>query len=336
MGDLNAHATLQAATAAADIVINTAPDISHDADIRAILTGLTAGRSPCSSSSSPSPPPRYYIHTSGASLLWDEPTGLPDARAEPWDDIADQATIAALQPAAHTQAATDQIVRDFAGRDGDGLRVAIVAPGCVGGLSPSRAQPTPITLRSTLRAARAFGGGFQIARGDNAMAWIHVEDLAGMYLVLVGDALAALRGGARGRGSAPGGVQVWGPEAYYFGAETTFVFAQYMRDLVAVLRELGVVASSEIKSVSVTELARISLAGPGGEYDPLASPPPADSWEMHMAIMYGVNMRLRASRIKTLGWKAQKLPSAGSLKEVVARHLQLEKEEEDQKQGAKE
>lgn len=306
IGNISELPKLEAAARDADIVINAAPDISHDDGILAILAGLS-GRS---AEKKP-----YYLHTSGASLIWDEPEGRKDGRL--WDDVADIAELSALR-AKHTHAVTDRIVREAA----PVVNVAIVSPGFVGGLSPSLEHPTPISLPAILTTARAFGSGFQIAQGENMLAWIHVEDLAELYLVLVEDALAALAGSPVERASEPA---MWGPEAYYFGVGDNIVFSDLIKALATVFVEQGILESSEIKSVSVTEAARISLAGPGKEYDPLAPPPPPDSWAMHIAVMYGVNMVIRASRMEKLGWTARKGAVMSSFAEVVSRHLQLEK-----------
>lgn len=256
------------------------------------------------------------MHTSGASLIWDEPEGLKEARL--WDDVADIDELSALKEK-HTHAVTDRLVREGA----SDVNVAIVSPGFVGGLSPSIEHPTPITTPAILTTARAFGSGFQIAQGENSSAWIHVNDLANIFLILIDDALAALAGTPIKRAE---DLQLWGIEAYYFAVEANIVFSDFMKALTPVLVEHGVVKSSEIRSVNVTEAARISLAGPDKEYDPLAPPPPADSWAMHISVMYGINMRIQSSRMEKLGWKAEKGALARSLPEVVARYLELEKQ----------
>lgn len=141
VGHTGEYDKIEAACRSADIVINTAPDISHDEGIRAILRGLQ-GREGA-----------YYLHTSGASLIWDEPEGSKDARW--WDDIEHVGELSALKEK-HTHAVTDRIVREAAGQ---GVNVAIVSPGFVGGLSPSIEHPTPITTPAILTTARAFGSG---------------------------------------------------------------------------------------------------------------------------------------------------------------------------------
>lgn len=333
VGNMGEYDKVEAASRDADLVVNTSPDITHDEGIRAILRGLHEGRARGGPSKS-----CYYIHTSGASLIWDDPEGSPDARW--WDDVADLAELSALKEK-HTHAVTDRIVREAAGD----VRVAIVSPGFVGGLSPSVEHPTPITTPAIMTTARAFGSGkphhfsscsfskmilstvlrpltgFQIAKGENVSAWIHVMDLANMFMILINDALASLAGAGE-----QSGRELWGAEAYYFGVGENIAFGDFMRALVPVLHARGVITSPEIASVDVVQAARISLAGPGNEYDPLAPSPPPDSWAMHIAIMYGVNMRILASRMGTLGWK----PEAGSVvetfDEVITEYLRLEQE----------
>ena len=74
------------------ITINTAangapdagPDVTHNAGIRAILKGMS-GRSKRG----------YYIHTSGAALIWDQPDGSKPG-TKVWDDVADIKTLTSM------------------------------------------------------------------------------------------------------------------------------------------------------------------------------------------------------------------------------------------------
>ncbi|KAH8771855.1 hypothetical protein F5883DRAFT_46146 [Diaporthe sp. PMI_573] len=309
LGDLSDYKTIEEASSQADIVINAGPDITHDEGIRAIFRGQKSRKA--ASGQTP-----FYIHTSGASLIWDEPEGKNGSRW--WDDLTDVPELSALEEK-HTHAVTDRIVREAA----EDVNVAIVSPGFVGGMSPSTEHPTPITTPAILTTARAFKSGFQISPGENRHAWVHVMDLAGIYMILIEDALATLAGRPIQRDA--GVLPLWGREAYYFATGEDISFSDFMRGLVPVLKQNGVIESEEMKSVSVTEAARISLAGPDGEYDPLAPPPPPDSWAMHIAIMYGVNMKIRASRIAELGWKPTG-KVVDTFPEVVPEFLRREKQ----------
>ncbi|KAH0424862.1 nucleoside-diphosphate-sugar epimerase [Colletotrichum camelliae] len=299
VGDTGNFELLEKCSKEANIVINTSPDITHDAGIKAILAGLKAREGPKG----------YYIHTSGASLIWDEPAGSKDARW--WDDIKDIKDILAFKGEAHTHAVTDKIVRDAA----PDVNVAIVSPGFVGGMSPSIEHPTPITTPAIFLTARAMKTGWQIAEGENTHAWIDVSDLARIFLILIGKAI----NGASD--SEP--FELWGPEAYYFATGEDISFAKFMKHLVPILKQHGVIESEEVKSVSVVEAARTSMGG--SDYDPDDTPPPPDTWAMHIAIMYGINMRVSASRMEKLGWKAEKGSVVDTFSEVVTEFLKREK-----------
>lgn len=311
VGDMSELDKVEAASRDADLVINTSPDITHDDGIKAVLRGLQQQTKDKSSSETKKP---YYIHTSGASLIWDEPTGSGEARL--WDDIADIAELSSLNEK-YTHAITDKIVRSAAD---ESVNVSIVSPGFVGGLSPSIEHPTPITTPAIMTTARAFNCGFQIAQGLNQSAWIHVLDLADIFLLLIEDALA--NGKSKAAEAAP--FPLWGPEAYYFGVAENIAFIDFMKALAPVLKAQGVIADDKIESVSVKDAARISLAGPGGEYDPDAPVDPA-SWAIHIAIMYGVNMRLKSSRVEALGWKPKMGPMMDTFNDVVSEFLRREK-----------
>ncbi|KAL1850404.1 hypothetical protein Daus18300_012938 [Diaporthe australafricana] len=310
LGGLEDYKIIEEASSKADIVINAGPDITHDEGIKAIFRGQKSRTGASAASQKP-----FYIHTSGASLIWDEPEGVSEARW--WDDIDDIQELSALEEK-HTHALTDRIVREGAAES----NVAIVSPGFVGGMSPSIEHPTPITTPAILTTARAFKSGFLIAKGENTHAWIHVMDLAGIYMILVNDALATLAGKPIEREASQ--LPLWGREAYYFCTAEDISFADFMKGLVPVLQQHGVIESPELKSVTVTDAARISLAGPDGEYDPLAAPPPPDSWAMHIAIMYGVNMKIRPSRMERLGWKPTSFV-VDTFSEVVPEFLRREK-----------
>lgn len=177
-------------------------------------------------------------------------------------------------------------------------------------MSPSIEHPTPITTPGIVLTARAFKTGFLIAKGENQHAWIHVEDLADMYLLLVGKALASDQ-------------SCWGEEAYYFGAAETISFSDVMQNLAPVLLKHGVIESTRMQSVDATVAAKASMYG--DSYTEETVPPAADSWAMHIAILFGINMRLQATRMTKLGWKPQKGPIVETFDEVLSSFLRAEK-----------
>ncbi|KAK8031621.1 NAD(P)-binding protein [Apiospora arundinis] len=295
VGDLESFDVIEAASRGADIVINAGPDITHDRAIEAVINGLKAR-----------PTQGYYIHTSGASTLWDEPTGSREART--WDDADDIQDIVAVSiDTDRTHAVTDKLVRDATAD----VNVAIISPGFVGGMSPSIEHPVPITTPGIVRTARAFKSPFQIAQGENRHAWIHVEDIADMYLLLVAKALASDQ-------------SCWGKEAYYFGVAEVIGFSEAMQTLGPVLLKHGVMERAEMRSVDADDAAKACLYG--DSYTEDSVPPPADSWAIQIAILFGVNMRLRATRMTQLGWKPQKGLIVGTFDEVFGNYLRVERE----------
>lgn len=203
-----------------------------------------------------------------------------------------------------------QIVRKAASE----VHVAIIAPGFVGGISPSMQHPTPITTPALLLTVRALKTGFQIAEGENRHAWIDVTDLAAVYGLVLERARA-------------GDAAAFGAEAYYFGAGEEVRFADFMASgVVPRLQRHGVLASADVRAVSVNDAARASMFGEN--FNPDAPPPAPDSWAMHIAVMYGINMRIRASRIARLGWKPERPSVIETLDEVLDAYLRAEKERE--------
>lgn len=296
VGDLSSYQILQDGARNADIVINTAPDITHQEGISAILAGLK---------DSSRARKGFYIHLSGAATFYTkDPNGQKEGRI--WDDVADIDEILALDQS-YTHVPTDNLVRSAAGD----THVAIVSPVGIGGISPSTEHPAPLTTGPLLSTARAFGSGFQIARGENESGWVHVLDLARAMLLLVDNALDALllAGGGGGdtttttaQPAEPAGFPLWGAGAYYFVRSEDISFHDLQAALAPALRRHGVVASEEIRSVTHTQAARTCLAG-SSEFDPDAPLPPPDSWVIHLATWFGINMRVRAARLAALGWE---------------------------------
>lgn len=202
------------------------------------------------------------------------------------------------------------------------VNVAIIAPGGVGGMSPSVSHPTPISMAAIFSTARAFGSGFQVSEGANCIGMIDARDLARMYRILLDDAVATLEG--KDTSSSPPPFALWGPRAYYFGAaEDSVSWATLQATLAPLLQQHGVVGRADVASASVADIARRAIAGDA--YDPDAPPPPADSWAMHIAYGFGANLRVRASRMRRLGWVPRHVPVAAGYDVVVPHYIRLEK-----------
>lgn len=313
IGDLSSYQILQDESRNADIVINAAPDITHQEGISAILTGLkdsTRARK------------GFYLHLSGAATFYTkDPNGTLEGRI--WDDVADMDEILALDQS-YTHVPTDNLVRSAHPQ----VHVAIISPVGIGGISPSLEHPVPLTTGPVLSTARAFGSGFQISRGENESGWVHVLDLARAMLLLVDNALDALAAGdtsptEQPQPAEPAGFPLWGERAYYFVRSEDISFHDLQAALVPALRRHGVIASDEIRSVTHTQAARTCLAG-SGEFDPDAPLPPPDSWVIHLATWFGINMRVRSERLAALGWRPVEKSILGDWEVAVDEFLKRE------------
>lgn len=219
-------------------------------------------------------------------------------------------------PPLHPSTDTYQLVRDAS----PAINVAIMAPGCVTGLSPSLEHPTPITVPVWGGAIRVYGGTFQVGPGECRNATIHVLDLTEQYLILLRHALAELAGSPK---SAP--FPLWGPNAYYFGCTENVMYGEWLQLHAETMKPHGLVRHTDRRTITVTEAARLSMASQmGDEYDPTAPPPAPDSWVMHLAAAYGLNMRIKSTRMKRLGWKA-KHGVAEDFADVIAKCVELGK-----------
>jgi len=288
IGDLDSTELLETTSYNADVVINAGPDVTHEAGISAILRGLERKRTK-----------GYYIQTSGAALIWAQPDGSkPGTRI--WDDVKDIRTITSM-PLDRTHRLTDKLAFDAAAK----VNVAVISPVLVYGLSPSTEHPFPLVLGEVVKAVRALGTGFTVSAGKNIISHIHVLDLARLYLLLLSSALKAQHSDSQAEDG------VWGSEAYYFAASGEVSFAEYMAELVRLLKEHGIVESEEIRQIDVHQGARAS----GAEGEEHA----ADSWAMHIAISFGTDMRCRSSRARGLGWQPKEAGVVETLEESVGK-----------------
>ena len=191
--------------------------------------------------------------------------------------------------------------------------MAIVSPSIVYGLGPSPIHPLPLSLPLILKPIRASSSGFSISSGKNIQSYIHVVDLARIYLLLLSHALNQRQAGADTKSD----TQIWGSEAYYFAEQEELSFREFMEALLPVLQKHGQLTGSEIKEIDVNAVAEAMGVANGV--------PVTDSWAMHVAIMFGTNMRVRSTRARALGWKPQEVGVAQTLDEVLGKYLEAEK-----------
>lgn len=162
-----------------------------------------------------------------------------------------------------------------------------------------------------------------IGEGANAVGMTHVRDFARMFMVLVDDALVTFTSTKKTDSSSP--FPLWGEKEYCFAsAVDTFYRRDWFGGLASLLEKHGVVSSREVKSVTTTEVARRVLFG--DNYDPDAPAPPLDSWATHIAHGLGANLRVRASRMRALGWKPEYVSFMETMDEVIPAYIEWVKE----------
>jgi nucleoside-diphosphate-sugar epimerase len=180
-------------------------------------------------------------------------------------------------PSTRCHQRTDQIVRDSSST----VNISIVSPTVVYGLSSSTENPVPITVRDIVATVKQISMGFVLGQGKNILGYIHVDDLADIYVRLVADAV---------KGSAQHDLRLWGPQAYYFATGEEMPFATYMKALVGVLQRRGVLRTNVITDVRE------------------ASDPAEREVVNKIAAIHGcgLNVRCRSERAESLlMWKAK-------------------------------
>jgi nucleoside-diphosphate-sugar epimerase len=172
---------------------------------------------------------------------------------------------------------TDQIVRNSSST----VNISIVSPTVVYGLSSSTENPVPITVRDIVAAVNRLSMGFVLGPGKNILGYIHVDDLADIYVRLVADAV---------KGSALHDPRLWGPQAYYFANREEMSFATYMKALVGVLKSRQILETNAITDISeASDMAERDVVN--------------KTAAIHGC---GLNVRCRSERAETLlSWNAK-------------------------------
>ncbi|KAJ5465237.1 uncharacterized protein N7458_000923 [Penicillium daleae] len=139
----------------------------------------------------------------------------------------------------------------------------------------------PVRIRSVqlpdlANAALRRGGSLTVNKGENEWCNVHVADLADAYVLLVEE---ALKGGGRAD---------WNTEGYYFVENGRHVWKELAKAVAEDGFKKGYFKSEKVDILSVEETLEAQSTPHPGPY------------------IWGVNSLGHASRIKSLGWKAQK------------------------------
>lgn len=112
--------------------------------------------------------------------------------------------------------------------------------------------------------------GFTLGPGKQLVSCIHVQDIADVLLFFAEQGLQA-----------DGGVVEWGDRGYYYAEAEENAHVDVVKAIVKGLVEKGVIETAEIDEITAEE---------GTAMDPFA------------VVMWGANMRIRATRLRGLGW----------------------------------
>ncbi|KAK4217564.1 hypothetical protein QBC37DRAFT_414747 [Rhypophila decipiens] len=288
---IDSEALKQAAESAA-VVLNCGPDVAQENNINKLLSTLA-----CSITDQP----KFYVGTTGAASMWDEPVGSPEART--WDDVSDIDDLLAF-PESVLHIEHDRVVQR-ANHLHPLLHTALVSPTTVVGVSPSLKHPTPMVFPDWLHVVKTLGAGVTVNGGKNKTNFVHVKTVAKLYVLLAADGLARANGGAGAAASSSSSSkpETWGPKAYYFAGSLELSFHDFMAEfLLPALKEYGVGAPSyfdysntNTTTPKIQDLPDVSniAAIIGPRY---ASFPGGDIYTQVIAGAFAINMRATGSR----------------------------------------
>jgi nucleoside-diphosphate-sugar epimerase len=208
-----------------------------------------------------------YVHTSGTGIAIN-PTDYPySGKLDPnvYDDTNDQQIAGIPLTNLHRH------VDDYIIKHSDSYKLAIVAPSHVygiatglDGISNTRGIIVPLIIKTALKQRIAI----QINEGDNTWSHVHISDLTTFYQLLI-DALLEDKITTKG---------------YYFSEHGEARIGDIIKKVAEIGYQKGVIDTPDVKSLT-TEGAN-SFTG--------------NSW---YGLVLGTNSRVKANKIKSLGWK---------------------------------
>ena len=167
-GELSAHRIVREAARAADAVINCA-DAADPFVVAAIVEGLAGSG-------------KAFLHTSGSSVIGDKAAGKFSPKIH-HEDTPSEPLAEKIQ-----RVAVDRVVLGAASQ---GVRSVVLCPSLIYGEGRG-ANPDSIQVPSLIRQAVKSGVARYIGAGENVWSTVHIDDVAGAFLL----ALEAARAGS--------------------------------------------------------------------------------------------------------------------------------------------
>lgn len=167
-----------------------------------------------------------------------------------------------------------------------GIKTAIVTPSCIYGTGEGPISTKSMQLPLLVEAFEKRGKAFTIEEGRNVYGIVHVKDVVDAIIFLTEEALKP-----------NGGKAVWGEEAYYYVENGEYSLADIAKAIAEVGYQKGVLKSPDMDQLSAEEATK---------FHPWAT------------LLWGMNARVKGSRLEALGWTPKKTMSVLEIaKEVI-------------------
>lgn len=268
-GDYDSSDLLTNAASQADVVVHNG-DSDHENSLKALIAGLLRRQTP-----------GFLLHLSGTGIVsdWNDSTHLGKLNPKVWSDVEDVDAISSLPDnALHRN--TEKFLFDTIEKHGDKINIAIMCPpdiyGKGLGLAKNWSALVPIFINE---AKKLDNRVFFFEDGLNTRSWVHIQDLANLYLKVVEAAATGGHGAT------------WGKEGYYFAATQEISHIEVANTLAAILKYHGVIESEYPIQVSLDTL------------DSMATLP---AFPKLARYLFASNSRTRADRAEKLfGYKGR-------------------------------
>lgn len=283
VGSQEDYDLLAKAASQVDVVIHTS-DSSNTSISKAFLEGLVDGKS------------KYHrggilIQTSGTGVVL-EPTFGEFATEKVWSDL-DLESISKL-PAEAVHRSLDVFVSEY---PQDIATTAIIFPSNVYGLGRGPYNKLSIINIALERAAVKYKKVYGIGKGANIWSSHHVSDLSAAYIKVLDGLL--------------NGTADHGKEGFYFVESGEAPMKAVYEEIGNVLKQRGIIQDTTLVQMPDSVLTDTSTLPPFASEDP-----------QRMRFAVGGSSRVKADRLRTLGWNPKYANPVGSIAEEIDYILQ--------------